>query len=136
MRRPEPRTLLWRALTALVALLIAALALGQVGHPPIAVPGSDKLHHALAFWALVLPAALLRWPRVGLVAVLAFLYGGLIEGLQPLFGRTRDLLDLLANGLGILVALGLGALRHRVRLRRGETALPGLRAEGAGRGEA
>jgi len=84
---------------------------GEAGTP---LPLTDKQLHALAFGLLVLPAALTR-PRALLwLAPLALLYGAAIEVIQPSVGRTGEWADLLADGVGIALVCGLGALRGRL----------------------
>ncbi|WP_160144541.1 VanZ family protein [Pseudogemmobacter humi] len=106
---------------AILATLLAALATGVATLTPVAalpaVGGSDKLHHMLAFTVLALPVALLR-PRWMLQTALALaLYGGLIELVQPFVGRSRDLMDWLANLAGIATG-SLTGLALRLLLRR------------------
>lgn len=73
----------------------------------------DKLYHALAFAGLVLPTGILR-PRLFRVAVpLTIAYGALIELVQSQIGRSAELADLLADGLGVIAGVGISiALRH------------------------
>lgn len=95
--------------TALLAVLIAYLTL-SAGDLGTLAPGSDKLHHALAFAALAFPIAALQ-PRWTLPAMLVFAaFGGAIELIQPYVGRSRDVMDWLADviGLGLGASLGLG----------------------------
>jgi len=70
----------------------------------------DKAAHTLAFAALTLLCAIAYRQRVGLVRIslLLFTFGLTIEMVQYLLPyRQFSLLDMLANGLGILVALPL-----------------------------
>jgi VanZ family protein len=106
--RPELR---YRRLWFVVGLLLAGattyLSLLPVGYLP-AVHLWDKLEHALAYVAMafwfgcVVVRRDILW--VGL-ALLAF--GGLIELLQGWMGmgRSADLFDLVADGVGILLGL-------------------------------
>ncbi len=106
--RPELR---YRRLWFVVGLLLAGattyLSLLPVGYLP-AVHLWDKLEHALAYVAMafwfgcVMVRRDILW--VGL-ALLAF--GGLIELLQGWMGmgRSTDLFDLVADGVGILLGL-------------------------------
>jgi VanZ family protein len=100
------------ALTVLLALVIGILTLVPLNVPQ-AMPGNDKHHHLIAFAALALPTAALA-PRLlwGLLPALA-LYGVLIEVLQPLVGRSGDLRDALADGLGLIVGSAFGLLLYR-----------------------
>lgn len=62
----------------------------------------DKAEHFLAY--LVLGAlGTIALPRVPLVVVSIALFalGAVLEAIQPYFGRTRDVLDLIANATGI-----------------------------------
>ena len=99
------------SLSALVAVAIAVLTLMPAQSLPSA-PGSDKLHHFLAFAALVLPAVTVR-PRNALWMVpLAIGYGGMIELIQPHVGRHGEWGDVLANALGACIGAGLGWAFH------------------------
>jgi hypothetical protein len=74
------------------------------------VHGADKVAHGVAYAVLCLlliwaAAPLRRRTRFICSAVGAALFGGLIELLQPLTGRTCDLADMGFNTLGILGAL-------------------------------
>jgi len=114
---------IWLVLSLGLAVVIAGLTL----MPPALVPkgphGIDKLYHASAFAALVFPTAFLRPRLLRAVAPLALLYGGAIEIVQPLVGRTADISDLVADGVGILIGVGLGLVAQWVLLvRRGRQA--------------
>jgi hypothetical protein len=111
-----------RSRAALAVTALVAAAIGYFTLAPLAIPGppgGDKLHHLVAFGALVLPATVLR-PRwaLGLLAFAAA-YGGLIEIVQPHVGRHGEWADFAANGagaaLGVLAGRGLAraALRPR-----------------------
>jgi VanZ family protein len=96
-------------LTLALALVVAVATLTPSDHMP-AAPGSDKLHHFLAFGALAFPMAFAR-PAAFLWIVMAVsAYGGLIELIQPFIGRHSDLRDAAANALGALAGGASGAL--------------------------
>ncbi len=104
-------------MTFLLALVIAVLTLMPMPAGGSGVPGSDKLHHFLAFACLAFPLPLLR-PRLTIWVILAvILYGGAIELIQPFFGRQAEWADLLADALGAVVgavvARQLGILLRR-----------------------
>ena len=102
-------------LTLLISGVIAILTLAPVSSK--GVPGSDKMHHFLAFAALAFPLPFVRagifWPVVGAVVV----YGGIIELIQPAFGRNAELGDFLADSLGAFVGASLGVLSRRIIFR-------------------
>lgn len=97
-------------LTGILSVLIGVAAL----LPPStlgAIPGNDVTRHLLAFTALAIPIAVLA-PRWLLFACLLFAaYGGLIEIIQPTFGRDAQLSDWVIDLLGVTLgsALGLAA---------------------------
>lgn len=103
------------AATVLLGIVIAVLTLAPVSSQD--VPGSDKLHHVLGFAALAFPLPFAR-PRLAIpVALGVIAYGGMIELIQPYFGRQAEWADFLADGLGAVLGAGLGALAGR-RFRR------------------
>jgi len=93
--------------TILLGIAIAVLTLAPVSSQD--VPGSDKLHHALAFAALAFPLPFAR-PRLAIpVALVVIAYGGMIELIQPYFGRNAEWADFLADILGAVLGAALGA---------------------------
>ena len=73
-------------------------------------PGSDKLHHLLAYAALAFPVALRRPKRWLCIIALFILYSGLIELIQPLVHRYAEWLDLAANTTGLLCGICLSEM--------------------------
>ena len=109
---PETLNRAAMAVSLLLAVVIAFATLLPPPAMPPGPPGGDKLHHFVAFAALVFPVVLAR-PRAALWAVpLAAGYGGVIELIQPSFGRSRELADAVANTLGALGGAGLAAALH------------------------
>jgi len=77
------------------------------------VPGNDKLHHYIAYTALILPAALRR-PKKWLWIALFFLaWSGAIELIQPYVNRNGEWLDLGANAIGLTSGLLLAGIIRR-----------------------
>lgn len=80
----------------------------------------DKAEHAIA-WIVLAGVGLAFWPaRPRLIAGFAFCLGALIEVLQwamP-FGRDGDIRDLLADSVGIALALAAWSVVRRVAIRR------------------
>lgn len=111
---------MWLLLSLGLAVVIAGLTLMPPGLFPKGPHGIDKLYHASAFAALVFPTAILRPRATGAAASLSLLYGGAIEAIQPLVGRTADISDLIADGLGVLIGIGLGLVARRILIERGD----------------
>lgn len=99
-----------------VALLAMAWWLAVIPTPPdlsIPIPAHDKLRHALAFAALTCAWALARPTKagfvakhwLGLVAIFLISNGVVIEVVQARTGRTFEWLDMLADALGVAVAV-------------------------------
>lgn len=119
MHRTSPLSL--RLSLAVTCALAAVIGYGTL-FPGAASPvagGNDKLQHFLAFAGLSMPISLAR-PRWAIwTVVLALVYGGVIEVIQPFVGRDRSLLDLLADvmgascGAGLAIALNLLLTRTR-----------------------
>ncbi len=113
-----------RAAAYLTCLIALGIAWGTLRPPGPEGPQwilTDKHLHAGAFALLVLPLACVR-PRLALrLAPLALIYGGLIEVIQPSFGRGAEWLDFVADGVGVAAGLAFGWILHRLGmgLRRG-----------------
>ena len=74
------------------------------------VPGTDKMHHVIAYALIALPVSIVRpkfWWRF-LMGV--FLWSGAIELIQPYVNRYGEWLDLLANFSGVFVGVGLSII--------------------------
>jgi hypothetical protein len=95
------------ALTLALGVVIAVLTLAPISSKN--VPGSDKLHHALAFAALAIPLPFAR-PRLVFAVILSVsAYGGVIELIQPAFSRSADWADFLADIIGAIIGGAVGA---------------------------
>lgn len=100
----------------LAAVILTASLVPDVPLPESRIPGLDKIAHAAAYAALAAVLLFgLRKPGTAFVGavlrtvVVCTLYGGAIELLQRLTGRTADPLDFLANAAGALLGAGLAA---------------------------
>ncbi|MDQ6982735.1 MAG: hypothetical protein Q9M08_07015 [Mariprofundus sp.] len=99
--------------SAFTLVTITALSLWPLATLPD-VPGSDKLHHYLAYAALMFPAALRR-PRNWLwIAMFFFTWSGAIELIQPYVNRYGEWLDLAANAAGLFSGMLLVLLVNRI----------------------
>lgn len=100
---------LWLSLGIAMVLVIAVVCLMPMSQLP-SVSVSDKLEHLLAFGALAFwfGSIVVRrdLPWVGVAAVA---FGGLIEIAQSMMGlgRQAEILDLVADAVGVLLGLAL-----------------------------
>jgi VanZ family protein len=108
----------WLLLSFGLAATIAALTLMPQSSMPPSPQGVDKLYHMAAFAALIFPTALLRPKSCLRLGCLAILYGGLIEAIQPIFGRSADMSDFWADGLGVAMGIFLGLATRRIFFER------------------
>ena len=93
------------------------LALKEV---TVHVPASDKTQHAVVFFGLTgLGGLAYAGPRYWVTPFALSAFGGLIEILQPYFGRDRDYRDWIADTIGITVAFVIVWLAHRLGGRSG-----------------
>lgn len=92
----------WWQISVLVLVAITIFSLLLLDELP-KVRGADKLHHFLAYCALMLPVALRR-PRYWLMLGIFFgFYSGGIELLQPYVSRYAEWQDWFANVSGLIV---------------------------------
>jgi VanZ family protein len=105
-------------LTLFVTTVLTVAMLWPINQPPPAPDGTDKLVHLIAFAALAFPLA--RTGRIGLVPVFvgASIFGGLIEIIQPSFGRSADMQDWVADIAGVALGIALALLYRKLRKHR------------------
>ena len=99
--------------TALIAAVIAYLTLTPPR--PEASDGllSDKAYHVIAFAALILPGSLLYLRSLIWLIPAALVFGAAIELVQPYVGRSAEMADLFADGVGVACGLLLGLTMRR-----------------------
>lgn len=113
LKPPGVRWLFWCCVGAVLYLALAS-------SPGVAFSGSDKTNHVLAFLVLQVLGILSWSTRPRLVATGLVAYGVLIELLQSLTGyRAADWRDVVADLLGILLALAAAEALRRFRKLRG-----------------
>lgn len=95
------------AATIVLGVVIAFLTLAQISSEN--VPGSDKTYHLLAFMALAFPLPFARPRLVWSVILGVSAYGGVIEIIQPFFGRGAEWGDFIADVIGATLGGLLGA---------------------------
>jgi hypothetical protein len=77
------------------------------------VRGLDKVIHFAMFFVLVLPALTFAPSSWVWVVPLAIFHGGMIEIIQPYFGRGMEFGDFVANTLGVCTAIPMSRAIHR-----------------------
>jgi hypothetical protein len=90
-----------------IAIFVLALIPMEFASP---VPGTDKLHHLIAFGALTLPCAALCPRTLVWVLPAIILQAGLIELVQPYVNRLGEWADFIADLKGVAFGLGLGLI--------------------------
>ncbi|MGF1763076.1 VanZ family protein [Aliivibrio kagoshimensis] len=93
----------WVYLALTVLMSITVLSLLPLAELPPNVPGSDKLHHFIAYAALMFPITLGKPKHLWFIALLLVGYSGGIELLQPYVNRYGEWLDLAANSGGLFM---------------------------------
>ena len=94
----------WIAFTVVNLALITIMSLWPLDELP-SVPGTDRIHHIIAYAILSIPAGLHRPDRWIFFGLLFIAYGGAIELLQPYVNRYGEWADMLANTAGVVCGL-------------------------------
>ena len=103
----------WKIYTFLIFVIITFLSLYPLKQQP-SIPGTDKIHHLIAYSTLTICIGL-RKPSNYILLILFFsFYSGLIEIIQPYINRFGEIEDFLFNNLGILIGLTLGILINKI----------------------
>ncbi len=108
-----------------LALVVAAILALSLWPKPPELPGlrmSDKIAHFIAYIILggsaLAAAARKGIPELLIVAAVCSLFGGLIEIVQPLVGRSREIVDFLVDVAGSALGAGLVLAVRAVARRR------------------
>ena len=112
---PRPLRLV---LNAVATAILLAMCLVPQQDLPTAHFG-DKIEHSIAWFVLTMTGLLLSHHRPRAIAAFAIGVGVAVELLQATlgFGRHGDWRDLVADALGVVVALALYAVIQRLRRR-------------------
>jgi VanZ family protein len=96
------------AIFVLYTIIITGLSLSPHPGTSLVVSFEDKMYHILAYAVFTFLGWRLTQTKKNfiLISLSILCYGGIIEYIQLLTGRTMSLLDFVANGIGIgLIAL-------------------------------
>ena len=105
-------------LTLFMTSVLTVALLWPIHQPLPASDYTDKLVHLIAFAALAFPLA--RTGRIGLIPVFvgASVFGGVIELIQPSFGRSADMQDWIADIAGVGLGIAFALLYRKLRKHR------------------
>ena len=103
-------------LTIALALTILIGMLATISEVTIAPAGTDKIIHSVAFAALVFPLAQTKRIRLFLLFTSASFFAGIIEVIQPYFGRNADINDWFADIFGIASGMGMAKIYTRFKM--------------------
>ena len=103
----------WKIYTYLIFIIITLLSLYPLRQQP-SIPGSDKIHHLIAYSALAIGVGLRRPSNYIFIIIFFSFYSGLIEIIQPYVNRFGEIEDFLINNLGIFVGLTLGFIIDKI----------------------
>ena len=103
----------WKIYTTLIFVIITFLSLYPLKEQT-SIPGSDKIHHLIAYSALSIGVGLRKPSNYLLIIVFFSFYSGLIEIIQPYVNRFREIEDFLFNNLGIFIGLTLGIVINKI----------------------
>ena len=106
----------WKIYTSLIFIIITFLSFYPLKEQPN-IPGTDKIHHLIAYSALAIGVGLRRPSNYVLIIILFSFYSGLIEIIQPYLNRFREVEDFLFNNLGILIGLTLGIVINKIYIK-------------------
>jgi len=96
----------WLFRIAFIAAFVGIWILAVMPAPPPVGSSYDKLNHVFAFFVLGVLARL-AWPEGGAFKALTLLllFGILIEVVQYFVGRDASAFDVLADSIGLLLAI-------------------------------
>lgn len=99
-------------------LLMVCIALASLTPlPELPAPGSDKLHHFIAYGLLALPVSLVSPKSLWYWLVIFVVFGGAIELVQPYVNRYGEWFDWVANIGGIFIGFFLARMTRIVILK-------------------
>ena len=94
----------WLTITIVLSFVIIFFSFFSV-NPPSTMQGTDKYLHTVAYLFLSFSASLRKPANYILIFSYFSFFGFAIELIQPYFNRYFELFDVLANSIGILLAI-------------------------------
>ena len=100
----------WLGLTIILLSTILVLSLYPINNLITSTAGNDKIFHLLSYLILSFPMSYKKPTSYRLIFIFFVCFGGLIEIVQPIFSRSRELLDFISNTIGIILGMIVGHL--------------------------
>jgi len=100
----------WLGLTIILLSTILVLSLYPINNLITSTAGNDKIFHLLSYLILSFPMSYKKPTSYRLIFIFFVCFGGLIEIVQPIFSRSRELLDFISNTIGIILGMIMGHL--------------------------
>lgn len=94
----------WLVITIILSVVIIFFSFFSVTSHSM-IQSTDKYLHAAAYFFLSFSASLRKPTNYILIFIYFVFFGIVIELVQPYFNRYFELLDILANSLGIILAI-------------------------------
>ena len=102
----------WLVITVVLSVVIIFFSFFSIT-PPSAIQSPDKYLHTIAYLFLSFSASLRKPANYILIFIYFLFFGIIIELIQPYFNRYFELLDILANSIGILLAITFAVLLRK-----------------------
>ena len=94
----------WLVITITLSVVIIFFSFFSIT-PPSTIQNTDKYLHTAAYFFLSFSASVRKPTNYILIFIYFIFFGIVIELIQPYFNRYFELLDILANSLGVFVAI-------------------------------
>ena len=94
----------WLVITVVLSFIIIFFSFFSI-NLPLTIQSTDKYFHTVVYLFLSFPASLRKPTNYFLIFSYFFLFGVIIELIQPYFNRYFELFDIIANSIGIFLAI-------------------------------
>ena len=102
----------WLVITIALSVVIIFFSFFSIT-PPSTIQNTDKYLHTAAYFFLSFSASVRKPTNYILIFIYFFFFGIVIELVQPYFARYFELLDILANSLGVFLAIAFADLLRK-----------------------
>tara|TARA_B100001093_G_C26303565_1_gene790483 strand:+ start:59 stop:412 length:354 start_codon:yes stop_codon:yes gene_type:complete len=102
----------WLVITIISSVVIIFFSFFSITLPST-IQSSDKYLHTIAYFLLSFSASLRKPANYILIFIYFLFFGIIIELIQPYFNRYFELLDILANSIGVFLAITFAGLLRK-----------------------